>query len=99
MKTPLPSDSHPDRRDAQRLPSGLPIYVDGRQARLTDLSTEGVGFETREPPLPGERVQVGVRHLPDDAHPAPCEAEVVRVEAGAEGVFTVGARLRKPDGG
>jgi hypothetical protein len=96
MTQPLPDLVLPDRRDTDRVPSGLPISVDGRQARLRDLSTQGVGFETSEPPAPGEVVALGMRYLPDDLHPPLCEAEVVRVEPRDDGVFKVGARLVEP---
>jgi hypothetical protein len=87
------TSSHPDRREARRFDTRLPVDVDGRKARLTDLSQTGVGFVTDEPPPTGSTVKIGVRHLPDDRHPAPSEAEVVRVNEEPDGSFNVGARL------
>jgi hypothetical protein len=84
-----------ERRQAKRFGSAMPLYVDGVKAQLTDLSATGVGFVSEEPFEPGHNVQIGVRHLPDDRHPRPCEAEVVRVTRGERG-FRVGARLAQP---
>ena len=84
-----------ERRQAQRFDAVVPLQVDGVPAKLTDLSATGVGFVAKEPLEPGASVEIGVRHLPDEKHPKPCNAEVVRVEPADNG-FAVGARLSKP---
>ena len=84
-----------ERRQAPRFDAVVPLEVDGVPAKLTDLSATGVGFLAREPLEPGSEVEIGVRHLPDEKHPEPSKAEVVRVEPTDDG-FAVGARLAKP---
>jgi hypothetical protein len=85
-----------ERRHAKRYGSAMPLHVDGAKAQLTDLSATGVGFVTEEPLEPGNNVSIGIRHLPDDSHPAACNAEVVRVDESEDGSFAVGAKLAKP---
>lgn len=91
--------SHPERRDAERIPSALPLYVNGDEAKLIDLSTTGVGFVTECPPRLGATVDIAVRHLPDDAHPQPQKIEVVHISEQEGGIFSVGAKLVKEDSG
>ncbi|MBI5276127.1 MAG: PilZ domain-containing protein [Burkholderiales bacterium] len=88
-------DSKQDKRRAPRYSSRFSLDVSGAKAKLTDLSETGVGFVTEQPLAPGANVQVSVRHLPDDKHPEPMAAEVVRVERDAQGRYAVGARLGK----
>ena len=87
--------SEGERRQAQRFDAVVPLQVDGVPAKLTDLSATGVGFLAKEPIEPGRSVEIGVNHLPDERHPQPCNAEVVRVEQTDDG-FAVGARLSQP---
>ena len=84
-----------ERRQAQRFGAALPLAVAGVKAEMTDLSATGVGFLADQPLTPGSTVAIGVRHLPDESHPPPCTAEVVRVTPADDG-FTIGARLDKP---
>jgi hypothetical protein len=90
---PAPPPS--ERRQARRFAAALPLDVSGIKAELLDFSTTGVRFVAEQPLHPGSTVAIGVRHLPDDAHPPPCKAEVVRVASFAGG-FTVGAKLAPP---
>jgi hypothetical protein len=89
-------DRQPDKRRAPRFSARqFPLDVSGAKARLTDLSDTGVGFVTDQALAPGAQVEVSVRHLPDDRHPAPLAAEVVRVERDAQGRYAVGAKIRR----
>ena len=92
-----PQQPEPDeRRLAPRFGAKLPLDVDGVKAKLTDLSATGVGFVSEQAIEPGSSVEIGIRHLPDDKHPPPLNAEVVRVTPAGEG-FAVGARLGPAD--
>ncbi|HVZ45550.1 MAG TPA: PilZ domain-containing protein [Ramlibacter sp.] len=86
-----------ERRRATRYGSKLPLYVGGNRARLIDFSDTGVGFVSDEPLEPGHEITIGMRYLPDDSHPAPRSAEVVRVTS-AEGGFAVGAKFKGRSG-
>ena len=83
-------ESH-DRRPAHRFSARMPLDVSGAKAKLTDMTDTGVAFVTAEPFEPGMRVEISVRHLPDDRHPAPAHAQVVRVEM-QDGLYEVDAR-------
>lgn len=84
-----------ERRGAPRFETALPVQVGSVKARLTDLSATGIGFVAPEPLEPGMQVEIGVRHLPDERHPPPSTAEVVRVQP-TDGGFAIGARLAQP---
>lgn len=84
-----------ERRGAPRFETALPVQVGNVRAKLTDLSATGVGFVAPEPLEPGTQVEIGVHHLPDEHHPPPSTAEVVRVRP-TDGGFAIGARLAQP---
>lgn len=90
---PVPLQAHSERRATGRLTAAMPASVDGAAAVTQDFSASGLSFVTERSYPVGAQVEVVVDYLLDGHnYPLACRAEVVRVEATAQG-YRIGARL------
>lgn len=71
-----------ERREATRLPIGLPVELERGKGWTRDVSASGVFFETDAAPSPGAPIKFSM--LLEYAYPTPlrldCEGQIIRVE-------------------
>ncbi len=92
-----------ERREAPRLPIGLPVELDHGQGWTCDISASGVFFETDESLTPGAPIKFSL--LLEHVYPNPfrleCQGQIIRVErrGGKVGVAAaITAYQLKPSG-